>query len=186
VETELVALDDSVLPGAADGYRLTLTNPAANDAVLRYAYLNLPLGFTYTTGSTTGATTNDPRVSTSFDGSQYLQWDENLVVPANGSLTLAIAVRTSTTVGDHFASGGAYTINYSPWVNYASGAHIATELPFDETTCTITGTPGDDYLSASGNAHERLFCGGGIDHLRGNDDNLTVACEIEWSSEGAS
>jgi hypothetical protein len=173
VESALTALDDSVVPGAANGYRLKLTNPAANDAVLRYADIDLPVGFTYTPGSTTGATTSDPQIDSGFDGSQYLRWSE-LVVPSNGEIALAIAVKTSTALGDHYASGGGQTFNYTPWVNGTSGAHIATELPFDEAACTISGTAGDDVLT--GTAAPDVLCGrGGNDVLRGVGGNDVLA-----------
>ncbi len=169
VETAISALDDSVAPGAANGYRLTLTNPATNDAVLRYAYINLPAGFTYTPGSTTGATTADPTVSV-YSGAQYLQFNQGLLVPAGGEITIAIAVKASSVVGDHYASGGGQTPGYSPWVNGTTGAHIATELPFDVATCTISGTAGDDVLT--GTAGDDVICGlAGNDVLRGAGGN---------------
>ena len=174
VETTITALDDAVAPGAANGYRLTLTNPANNDAVLRYAYIDMPVGFTYTPGSTTGATTNDPQISTGFDGSQFLRWSENLVVPSNGLVTVAVGIKTSTALGDRYASGGGQTANYSPWINSTYGAHIATELPFDLTTCTISGTPGDDVLI--GTPGNDVLCGlGGNDVLRGLGGNDVLA-----------
>ncbi len=49
-------------------------------------------------------------------------------MPAGGAITIAVAVTTSSAVGDHYASGGGQTPGYSPWVNGTTGAHIATEL----------------------------------------------------------
>ena len=93
---------------AVDAVAAGPEEPAAA-AVRSTAYpprlIDLPAGFTYTPGSTTGATTNDPTVSI-FSGAQFLQWNQNLLVPAGGAITIAIAARTSSVVGDHDASGG--------------------------------------------------------------------------------
>ena len=50
-------------PGAADGYTITVQNP--NDTAVSLSSITdtLPAGFTYTAGSSTGATTSDPSIS---------------------------------------------------------------------------------------------------------------------------
>ena len=50
VESTLTALDDSVIPGADNAYRLTLRNPNPINVFLQYAWLDLPDGFTYKPG----------------------------------------------------------------------------------------------------------------------------------------
>jgi Ca2+-binding RTX toxin-like protein len=168
VETSLTALDDSVLPGAENGYQLTLTNPNPISVSLQYAYLSLPDGFTYKAGSTTGATTADPENSTGF-----LRWRNGLSIEANGSITISVKVTTSATTGHYFASAGGQTPGYSVWVYSDSGALISVAPPLDASTCTVLGTAGNDVLAGSdGND---VICGlGGDDRLdgKGGDDLL--------------
>ncbi|HEY6889275.1 MAG TPA: hypothetical protein VI300_15885, partial [Solirubrobacter sp.] len=169
VESTLTALDDSVTPGVADGYRLTLRNPNPINVFLQYAWIDLPDGFTYKPGSTTGSLTDDPEITSG----NFLRWRGGLSIGANAELTISVAATTSATPGHYFASGGGYAVNYTPWINSSSGAIVSVAPPFDETTCTIRGTAGDDVLT--GTEGNDVLCGlGGNDVLRGGPGNDVV------------
>ena len=61
----------------------------------------LPAGFTYTPGSTTGATTSDPTVS-----GQNLTWNGPFNDPAGGDVTLHFGVTVSSTPGTYYNNAG--------------------------------------------------------------------------------
>ncbi len=83
--------------GAADGYTITVSNPNATAATLNSITDTLPAGFSYTAGSTTGATTANPAVS-----SQTLTWAGPITVPASGNVTLHFRVTVATASGTYF------------------------------------------------------------------------------------
>jgi len=86
----------SVDPSASDGYTITVNNPGA-DATLNSITDTLPAGFTYTAGSSSGATTTDPAVA-----GQVLTWAGPFPVAAGSSLTLHFNVTVAS-------AGGTYT-----------------------------------------------------------------------------
>ena len=92
----------SVTGGAADGYTITIQNPNGSAATLNNITDTLPAGFTYTAGSTTGATTTDPAVS-----SQTLTWAGPMTVPAESAITLHFGVTVSSASGQYFNNAGA-------------------------------------------------------------------------------
>ena len=65
--------------GGTDGYTITIHNPNAQAVSLDAITDTLPDGFTYQTGSTTGATTSNPSIS-----GQQLSWSGPISVPASG------------------------------------------------------------------------------------------------------
>ena len=85
----------NVAAGASDGYTVTVNNPGA-DATLNSITDTLPAGFTYTPGSTTGATTADPAIA-----GQVLTWTGPFPVGAGGSLTLHFNVTVSSVSGTY-------------------------------------------------------------------------------------
>jgi uncharacterized repeat protein (TIGR01451 family) len=89
-------------PGAAGGYTITVANPNATQVTLDSIIDTLPPGFSYTAGSSTGATTADPVVS-----GQDLTWSGPLSVPAGSSLSLHFAVTVSATPGTYLNHAGA-------------------------------------------------------------------------------
>ncbi len=95
--------------GATDGYTIVVSNPNSADATLDSIIDTLPAGFTYTTGSSSGATTADPTIA-----SQILTWAGPFQVTANGTLSLHFSVSVSTTNGTYYneatATGAALTI----------------------------------------------------------------------------
>lgn len=95
--------------GGADGYTITVSNPNAAAATLNSIIDTLPAGFTYTAGSTTGATTADPTVA-----AQTLTWTGSFAVPGGGTATLHFGVTVSSTPGTYTnqatADAGADTV----------------------------------------------------------------------------
>ncbi len=98
----------TVNSGAQTGYTVTLTNAGVAPVTLSQIVDTLPAGFSYTAGSTTGATTANPTVSGST-----LTWNGTFVVPgatatAPGSITLHFGVRTagSGSVTNAVSAGG--------------------------------------------------------------------------------
>ncbi len=95
--------------GGADGYTITLTNPNASSVTVNTVTDALPAGFTYTSGSTTGATTTNPAVS-----GQNLTWGP-LNVAASSNVTLHFGVTVSSTPGTYTnsvtgAAAGGYPV----------------------------------------------------------------------------
>jgi uncharacterized repeat protein (TIGR01451 family) len=82
--------------GGADGYTITISNPNGAAATLNSITDTLPTGFTYTTGSTTGATTADPAVA-----AQTLTWAGPIAVPPGGTASLHFGVTVSSTPGTY-------------------------------------------------------------------------------------
>jgi len=101
----------SVAAGASDGYTITVNNPGA-DATLNSITDTLPPGFTYTAGSSSGATTTDPTVA-----GQVLTWTGPFAVAAGSNVTLHFGVTVSSTAGTYTnqatADGGAASVSGS-------------------------------------------------------------------------
>jgi hypothetical protein len=114
--------------GAGDGYTLTISNPNAVAVTLDTITDSLPVGFTYTTGSTTGATTADPAVA-----GRQLTWSGPIAVPASGSATIHFGVTVASTPGDYFNDAG----------GTAAGFTVVPSGPTARVTVTGgTGVPG--------------------------------------------
>jgi uncharacterized repeat protein (TIGR01451 family) len=110
LETTKTADAGSSSPGAQNGYTITISNPNPDAVTLNSITDTLPAGFSYVAGSTTGATTANPTVS-----SQLLTWAGPFTVPAEGSVSVHFNVTVSSTPGEYFndASGEAangYTV----------------------------------------------------------------------------
>ena len=87
---------------ASDGYTITVSNPSVADVTLETVTDTLPAGFTYTAGTTTGATTAEPTIS-----GQAVTWNGPLTIPANGSLSLHFSVTVSAVPGTYTNSATA-------------------------------------------------------------------------------
>ena len=101
LSTTKTADSASVDPGAADGYTITIHNSNSDAVVVNTITDTLPAGFTYTPGSTTGATTSDPTVS-----GQNLTWSGPFNDPAGGDVTLHFGVTVSSTPGTYYNNAG--------------------------------------------------------------------------------
>jgi len=95
--------------GGADGYTITISNPNTAAATLNSITDTLPAGFTYTPGSSTGATTADPTIAAST-----LTWAGPIAVPPGGTAVLHFGVTVSSTPGTYTnqatADAGADTV----------------------------------------------------------------------------
>jgi uncharacterized repeat protein (TIGR01451 family) len=85
----------NVQGGDSDGYTVTVNNPGA-DATLSTIIDTLPAGFTYTAGSSSGATTADPSIA-----GQVLTWNGPFAIAAGGSLSLHFNVTVSSASGTY-------------------------------------------------------------------------------------
>lgn len=92
--------DDSVEAGGATGYTITVTNPNIRDIALTELNEDLPPGFSYLKGSTSGATKADPQIA-----GQRLTWS-GLTVPRNGLIALHFAVRVAPLAGVYLDNAG--------------------------------------------------------------------------------
>ncbi len=85
----------SVVAGGSDGYTITATNPNTSAVTLTSLSDTLGAGFSYQSGTTTGATTADPAI-----GGQTLTWG-SIVVPAGGTASVHFGVTASSTPGTY-------------------------------------------------------------------------------------
>lgn len=99
----------SVAAGGADGYSIVVSNPNSTATTLNSIVDTLPPGFSYTAGSSSGATTADPTIA-----AQVLTWNGPFTAPAGGSVSLHFAVTASSINGTYFnqatADAGAQTV----------------------------------------------------------------------------
>ncbi len=82
--------------GGTNGYTITIDNTNPIPATVTSISDTLPAGFSYLTGSTTGATTSDPS-----SGGGTLSWSGPIVVPGEGSASLHFGVTVSNTPGTY-------------------------------------------------------------------------------------
>lgn len=87
--------------GGDDGYTITVHNANPADQTVSSITDTLPSGFSYTAGTTTGATTSDPSVS-----GQSLTWAGPFVVAGGGDVTLHFGVTVSSTPGTYYNNAG--------------------------------------------------------------------------------
>ena len=108
--TAQIAADSSIAPaGGTDGYTVTIHNPNSQGVTLNSISAVLPAGFSYTGGSTTGATTADP----SFDSeTQTATWNGPFTDPSKASLSLHFDVGVSDQVGQYTASASTSSLLY--------------------------------------------------------------------------
>lgn len=100
--TSKTADSSTASAGGADGYTITITNTGSAAVTLDTITDTLPAGFTYTAGSSTGATTADPGAS-----GQTLTWTlSGVSVAAGGNTTLHFGVTVSCTAGGYTNSAG--------------------------------------------------------------------------------
>ena len=102
LSTTKTADSPTASPGGSDGYTITIHNPNTRVVNLSAVTDTLPAGFSYTPGSTSGATTADPSIT-----GQDLRWAGPIAVPAAGSISIHFNVTVSSTPGDYFNNAGA-------------------------------------------------------------------------------
>lgn len=102
VTTAKTADLQDVPAGATDGYTISFTNPNGVAVQMGSIYDDLPDGFSYLSGSTTGATTADPVVT-----GQRLTWTGTFVVPAQATLSMHFKVTVAGIPGLYLNEAGA-------------------------------------------------------------------------------
>jgi uncharacterized repeat protein (TIGR01451 family) len=125
---------DTAGPGGADGYTITIHNPNTIAVSLDSITDTLPAGFSYTAGSTTGATSADPSIV-----GQDLSWSGPISVPAAGDASIHLDVTVASVAGDYFNNAG----------GTAEGFTVAPTG--DTAKITVTG-PATDVPGAPTNA----------------------------------
>lgn len=123
--TTKTAAQSSVSAGARDSYTITITNPNAIQSTLASITDTLPAGFSYVSGSTTGATATDPGVA-----GQVLTWNGPFTVAASGSVSLTFGVTAASTPGTYTNLASAVAQGEFTVVGTGPTAPI-----------TVTGTP---------------------------------------------
>ena len=113
LSTAKTATSSTATAGTQDGYTITISNPNASAVSLGTITDTLPAGFTYKTGSTTGATTTDPGVS-----GQTLTWTGPFSVPAAsgstpGTVSLSFNVTVSSANGTYYNNAGGTATGYT-------------------------------------------------------------------------
>ncbi|MBI4307559.1 MAG: DUF11 domain-containing protein [Chloroflexi bacterium] len=92
-----------VVAGSNVTYTVTVTNTNPGTTGHTTAFFdNLPAGFAYVTGSTTGAFTSDPKVTGSVATGQTLEWDVVRSIPYGTPLSFSFQAASSTTWGQYF------------------------------------------------------------------------------------
>lgn len=185
------------LPGAANGYTITVSNPNAIDVSLDEITDTLPAGFSYVNGSATGDLTSNPQIS-----GQTLTWqaiEGSLIdVPAEGSISFSFDVTVSGTPGQYFNEAAAefdeetattgptapITVAPPPILSpcdpvtvdgTAAGEKLVGTAGADRVRGLggrdlIDGIDGDDQL-CGGQGGDYLYGRAGADVLRGEDGN---------------
>ena len=112
LSTSAVADEPVSGPGTVNGYSVTVANPNSTTPVtVSQVAVQLPAGFSYIAGSTSGSLTAEP-----VHAGQVLRWAGPLSVPAGGSATFHLSVATSLAPGVHLArvSGAAAPFAVTP------------------------------------------------------------------------
>lgn len=87
---EKTADNPSSNPGATNGYTISINNPNPTSVTVTSVEDNLPNGFSYINGSTTGFINANPTIN-----GQTLTWNGSFAVPASGSISMHFAVTVS-------------------------------------------------------------------------------------------
>jgi uncharacterized repeat protein (TIGR01451 family) len=147
--------DGAADPGAQDGYTISISNPNVDDIDVSDITDTLPAGFSYVSGSTTGATTADPTVA-----SQTLTWTGPFTIPGDSSppLTLHFNVTVSDTPDTYYNSadvGGADAVpadNVAPITVGGEGTPTSTSTATFTPTATATAECGTATPTATNTA----------------------------------
>jgi uncharacterized repeat protein (TIGR01451 family) len=134
-------------PGGQDGYTITVNNPNTSDVALDSVSDDLPAGFSYVLGSTTGMTEADP----SIEG-QTLTWSGSFPVPAGGSASLHFNVVVAETPGEYFNQASATAEGFSvaptgPTAPITVTGSVEADLSITKSDGNPDPCPGDPPIS---------------------------------------
>jgi hypothetical protein len=99
VQVDIQADASTAIASSTDGYTVTMTNDNATPATIDSVATQLPQGFSYQTGTTTGATTADPQIN-----GQTMTWSGPFTIPAHGTVTYHYDVTVASTDGHYESS----------------------------------------------------------------------------------
>ena len=145
LQLALQASKPIVGPRTEDSYTLTVTNPISTTPVIvKGLRVDLPVGFSYTNGSTRGAVSADPSI---VDG--QLEWTTPITVPAAGSVQVAFDVVVGGRTGT-FAS--AAEGNALPFSIASTGPAALVTIIDDQPPVAVatSGTPVDGAVNFDG------------------------------------
>lgn len=86
-------------PNSSAGYTVNIGNPGLVSGDIDTLIVTLPEGFTYSAGSTTGATTGEPAITTNIAGQQVLTWSGPFTVLQTASTSVHFNVTTGPDLG---------------------------------------------------------------------------------------
>lgn len=139
-----VSVTKTVTPGTVTAggtvtYTITAQNPGAVAAPINAIIDDLPAGFTYVTGSTSGATTANPTIS-----GRELTWSQALTIPAAsssgpGSLTISFQAVVSTTPGT-YTNSATITADLTPVIGAVDVAPVTVTAPTTPPSTTPPST----------------------------------------------
>ncbi|HEY4912560.1 MAG TPA: hypothetical protein VIJ91_01405 [Candidatus Dormibacteraeota bacterium] len=140
--------DSATAPaGTADGYTITLTNSNVFAVPVSSIFDDLPAGFSYTLGSTSGITTSDPVVTGIIATGLHLTWSGPFSVPNNSNVTLHFGVTVSSIAGVYFNNAGADAGNVAvvPTGPTAQVTVTTSEQPITAAGVSISATEGQQF-----------------------------------------
>jgi uncharacterized repeat protein (TIGR01451 family) len=97
--------------GTLNGYTLSAFNPTPITVTVSIITDSLSAGFTYQPNSTTGATTAEPNIFTSWDGQQTLTWTGAYTLAPSNNITLGFGVLVSPTNYGTYSNTAAIRVN---------------------------------------------------------------------------
>jgi len=148
IVTPDMSVNKSVTPPSTDSggtvrYTVTVSNSGSGEGQMISLQDNLPGGFSYVTGSTTGLTTNDPAVV-----GQQLSWTGTWSVPAKGSRTLSFDATAATVSGTHTNQVSINGSNFDLILS-SDTAPVTVRAPLMEITKSVSNSsanPGDEVI----------------------------------------
>ncbi len=94
--------------GGGNGYTITVRNPNASPVALDAITADLPPGFAYRPGTTSGATTANPSIA-----GGHLTWAGPITVPAGGQASIHFGVTAPAGTGTGTAQAGAVAAGFT-------------------------------------------------------------------------
>lgn len=125
-----------------NGYEITVSNP--NDQVANIDSISdtLPTGFSYVSGSTSGAIASDPTIV-----GQDLTWGGPLAIPANGSVSFSFDVTVAASEGSYFNSvtaeaGSLAVVPTGPTAPISVEGGVSNDPPVVDAGGSVSGSEG--------------------------------------------
>jgi len=145
-----VSINKSVTPAIAVGndtvaYTITVNNSGPEKATITGIADTLPPGFSYTPGTTTGITTDEPAIS-----GQQLSWTNTWEISSGGSLSLSFNAVTNPLTGTYYNNASVSLISaLEPVVSTGDTAPVTvsnTDLSLTKTVDNYYPNIGDTVL----------------------------------------